>query len=57
MGKEITWTLPMLRRFKRALDKAQSEVTGCFEFEGNLFNLSYAKYLTGYLTTLLTEKK
>lgn len=47
--KEINWTLPMLKRFKRAYKLAKMKAEDPFMFDGNEFVISYAKYLIEYL--------
>lgn len=48
----ITWTQPMLERFKRTYDAAvetRFSYNDTFEFDGHTFVVGYAKYLIEYL--------
>lgn len=53
----VEWTLPMLKRFKKACAAARKEretnpairSTDTFTFEGNEYVVSYAEYLIKYL--------
>ena len=47
--KTIDWTLPMLRRFKKAYGRAVADKKDSFVFDGNEFVTDYAKYLIEYL--------
>lgn len=47
--KTITWTLPMLRRFKVAYEQAVRDKKDTFVFDGNEFVQGYAKYLIEFL--------
>jgi len=49
MTTAISWTAPMLARFKRAYSKALNAKAGSFTFDGNEFVVGYAKYLIEYL--------
>lgn len=51
--KMISWTRPMLERFKKEYQKAVAAKTDTFIFDGNEFVVSYAKYLIEYLETKL----
>jgi hypothetical protein len=46
----ITWTRPMLERFKTAYDAATGDT---FVFDGNEFVVAYARYLIEYLEAKL----
>ena len=48
----ITWTRPMLERFKKALAKANGKN---FTFDGHEFVSGYAKYLIDYLEEKLSR--
>jgi beta-lactamase regulating signal transducer with metallopeptidase domain len=50
----ITWTVPMMKRFKRAIKQAQDDNLDTFEFDGHQFVRRYAEYLLEYLQTKLT---
>lgn len=45
----ITWTKPMRERLRKAHKKAVNEYKSQFEFEGNQYLTTYAKYLLEYL--------
>jgi len=45
----ITWTRPMLERFKRKYQRAVDAKIKYFTFDGNDFVVDYAKYLIQYL--------
>jgi len=49
----ITWTLPKLKRFRRACRKADRSNAGVFTFDGHEFVVGYARYLIEYLETRL----
>jgi hypothetical protein len=44
-----------LIKFKKAYDKATDELKTVFTFEGNEYDLGYAKYLIEYLEGKLTS--
>ena len=52
----IAWTAPMLKDFKVAYAKACADKVETFEFGGNTFLPSYAKYLIEYLTGKFREQ-
>ena len=52
-GTVITWTRPMLQRFKVAHANALCEDKTEFTFDGNEFVVGYAKYLIQYLEGVL----
>ena len=52
-GTVVTWTRPMLRRFKLAYANALFENQTEFTFEDNVFVVGYAKYLILYLEGVL----
>ena len=54
--KTINWTLPMLKRFKKEYQKAVSNKSDLFTFDGNEFVTGYAKYLLEYLEMKLVTK-
>lgn len=45
----ITWTLPMLRRFKKAYRQAVTNHKTEFKFDDHDFLVGYAAYLIEYL--------
>lgn len=45
----ITWTKPMLLRFKESYGQAVGERREDFTFDGHLFVTNYARYLIQYL--------
>ena len=47
--KEISWTVDMLKRFKKAYEEASKEEKMSFMFDYNEFDLGYAKYLIEFL--------
>jgi hypothetical protein len=47
--KVITWNRPKLDRFKDEYKKANASSVETFVFDGDLFIVSYAKYLIEYL--------
>lgn len=47
--KMISWTKPMLERFRKAYQKAVADNADTFMFDGNEFVVGYAKYLIQYL--------
>ncbi len=49
----ITWTKPMLARFRRRYAEAAAKQEDTFVFEGNQFVTNYAKYLIEYLGSQL----
>jgi len=57
MSGSITWTRPMLKRFKIVYSRhvAHSD-HGVFIFDGHEFDTGYAKYLIEYLETLLSKE-
>jgi hypothetical protein len=56
----ISWTRPMLERFKIAYQKAKMATgpdgNGVFKFDGSDFVLGYAKYLIEYLEDKLPRE-
>jgi hypothetical protein len=50
--KTINWTLPMLKRFKAAQKAAVVRDDSEFFFEGNEFDVKYAKYIIQHLDSL-----
>jgi hypothetical protein len=51
--KEITWTKPMFKRFKKAYADAVAAQQANFVFDGHDFLVSYSKYLIEYLESKL----
>lgn len=51
----ITWTRPMLTRFRAAYQEARAAQADTFEFEGHAFVVGYAKYLIEYLDGRLAK--
>lgn len=47
--KVISWTAPMLARFKIAYNAAVNQKVDSFMFDGNEFVVAYAKYLIEFL--------
>jgi len=52
---KISWTKPMLERFKKAWKLAQQQEGESFMFEENKFQKGYAKYLIEYLEGLFAN--
>jgi len=53
MNVMMTWTRPILKRFKEATTKAEREHTDIFTFDGHEFVVAYAKHLIQYLEDVL----
>jgi predicted GTPase len=51
----ISWTRPMLERFKKAYATAVTANADTFRFDGNEFVRSYARYLIEYLEERLPK--
>ncbi len=49
----VTWTRPMLTRFKQALLAAKQAEQDVFIFDGNNYTCGYARYLVEFLETQL----
>ena len=48
-GKTVSWTKPKVKRFKTVIRNTEESRKSQFEFEGNEYDLKYAKYLLEYL--------
>lgn len=52
----ITWTRPMMSRFREAYNEARDARKTEFKFDGHDFLTDYAHYLLEYLTMKFGEK-
>jgi hypothetical protein len=48
-GKPVSWTKPKMKQFRAAIKHAEGSREIQFEFDGNEYDLKYAKYLLEYL--------
>lgn len=53
--RTIEFTPNKLTALKKALAQAEGKSQNAFQFEGNEYKASYAKYLIQYLTPLFNE--
>jgi hypothetical protein len=48
-GKTVSWDLQKVKRFKAVIQYVEESLASQFEFDGNVYDLKYAKYLLEYL--------
>jgi hypothetical protein len=48
-GKTVSWDMQKVKRFKAVIQHVEESREIQFEFDGNVYNLKYAKYLLKYL--------